>query len=173
MGAPMKARAEFSVPEEKLLATPYRYQACGLDYVFLLNGVTLRETPHGLMVTIKNIHGLHRAIGLHIIEKPSPMVGAEFRYLRKQMGLTPRTLATLMRTTVQTVAIYESNKAQPGPAETLMRMTYLLHVAPEATRADVLKPIIDQLGEGKHAKLPNGPRRKIVQLWREGNKAAA
>ena len=166
----MKARAEFSVPEEDLLAKPYRYQACGLDYIFLFNGVTLRETPHGLMVTIKNVHGLHRAIGLHIIEKSTPMAGAEFRFLRKQMGLTQRVLATLMRTTDQTVASYESNQTKPGPADALMRMTYLLHVVPEATRADVLKPIIDQLGEDQHVKLPDGPRRKIVQLWREETK---
>ena len=169
----MKARAEFSVLQERLLATPYRYEACGLDYIFLLNGVTLQETPHGSMVTIKNVHGLHRAIGLHVVEKSTPLTGPEFRFLRKQIGLTRRTLATLMRTTVQTVATYESNKTKPGPADALMRMTYLLHVVPEATRADVLRPIIDQLGEGKHVKLPDGPRRKIVQLWREGNKAAA
>ena len=173
MGATMKARAEFCIPEEDLLAEPYRYQASGLGYIFLLNGVTMRDTPHGLMVTIRNVHGLHRAIGLHIIEKSTPIAGAEFRYLRKQMGRTQQTLATLLRTTHQTVATYESNKAKPGPADALMRIIYLLHVVPEATRADVLRPIIDQWGEGKHGKLPDGPRRKIVQLWRERNKAAA
>jgi DNA-binding transcriptional regulator YiaG len=144
-----------------------------LDYIFLLNGVTMRDTPHGFMVAIRNIHGLHRAIGLHIIEKSTPIAGAEFRFLRKQMGRTQRTLATLLRTTHQTVATYESNMTKPGPADALMRMIYLLHVVPEATRADVLKPIIDQLGKGQHVKLPDGPRRKIVQLWREGKKAAA
>ena len=55
-------------------------------------------------------------IGLHIIEKPMPMAGAEFRFLRKQMGLTRQALATLMHTTHQTVASYESNKTKPGPS---------------------------------------------------------
>ena len=169
----MKTRAEFCIPGEDLLAAPYRYDACGLDYIFLLNGMTMRDTPYGFMVTIKNIHGLHRAIGLRIIEKAMPMAGAEFRFLRKQMGLTQRQLATWMRTTDQMVANYERNKAEPGPADAFVRMTYLLHIAPEATRADVLKPIIDQMVEGRHAKLPDGPRRKIVQQWREGNQAAA
>jgi DNA-binding transcriptional regulator YiaG len=173
MGATMTARAKFSIPGEDLLAEPYRYQASGLDYVFLLNGVAREATQHGIMVSIKNIHGLHRAIGLHIVEKSVPMAGAEFRFLRKQMGLTQRTLATLMRTSEQAVATCESNKTKSGPADALMRMTYLLHVVPEATRADVLRPMIDQWAAGEHAKLPDGPRRKIVQLWREGSNAAA
>jgi hypothetical protein len=33
------------------------------------------------MVHVENINGLHRAIGLHIVEEEEPMSGAEFRFL--------------------------------------------------------------------------------------------
>jgi len=63
----MSQRAEFCIKGQDFLAVPYHYKASGLDCVFLLNGVTTQETPYGSMVTIKNVHGLHRAIGLSII----------------------------------------------------------------------------------------------------------
>jgi len=169
----MSQRAEFCIKGQDFLAVPYHYRASGLDYVFLLNGVTTQETPYGSMVTIKNVHGPHRAIGLSIIEKPEPMAGSEFRFLRKQMGLTQRELAILMRTTDQTVANYEKNKTEPGPAEAFMRVIYLLHVIPKETRVDVLKTVTEQIRTRGRAKLPDLARRKIVQRWREGSKAAA
>ena len=168
----MSERAEFCIAGRDLLAEPYHYRASGLDYVFLLNGVTMRQTPYGPMVAVKNPHGLHRAIGLHIVENPKPMAGLEFRFLRKQMGLTQRQLATWMRTSEQTVANYEKGKTEPGPADAFMRMAYFLHIVPEGTPADVLKALADRLGTGPRPRLPDLARRKIVQRWREGRSAA-
>ena len=36
----MSKRAEFCIKGQDLLAEPYQYRAGGLDYIFLLNGVT-------------------------------------------------------------------------------------------------------------------------------------
>jgi hypothetical protein len=44
-----------------------------------------------------------------------------------------------------------------------MRAIYLLHVLPEQTRVEVIKPMIDARKE----KLPDLPRQKIVECWRE------
>jgi hypothetical protein len=38
--------------------------------------------------TFENINWLHRAIGLHIVEKDEPVSGHEFRFPRVQMGLS-------------------------------------------------------------------------------------
>ena len=46
------------------LLKPYHYVASGLPNIYLLNGVSHDDTPYGEMVTIKNLNGLHRAIGL-------------------------------------------------------------------------------------------------------------
>jgi len=165
----MSERAEFWIKGKDLLAEPFHYQASGLSNIFLLNGVVTEHTPYGPMVTIDNLTGLHRAIGLHIIEKPVPMTGAEFRFLRKQMEMTQAELAIMMHTTDQTVANYEKGKtAELGPADPFMRVTYLLHIVPEETRAEVLKAVTERLGVSSRARLPEMPRRKIVQLWREG-----
>jgi putative transcriptional regulator len=154
----------------EMLAEPYQYSASGLDNIYLLNGVTVENTGYGPMVTIDNMNGLHHAIGLHIIENPEPMTGAEFRFLRKQMELTQAELAEAMRVSDQTVANYEKGKTtELGPADPYMRLAYLLHVIPEETRAEVLKGMAERLGD---VRLPDLPRRKIVQKWRE-TKAAA
>ena len=78
-------RADFFIEGRELLAKPYHYLASGLDTIFLLNGVTEKDTDYGPMVHIENINGLHRAIGLHIVEKTEAMKGPEFSFLRKQM----------------------------------------------------------------------------------------
>jgi DNA-binding transcriptional regulator YiaG len=106
----MTKRAEFLIRGRWRLAEPFHYTASGLHNIFLLNGVTIEDTSYGPMVEIKNLNGLHHAIGLYIIEKPEPMTGAEFRFLRKQMELTQDELARVMKTTDQTVANYEKGK---------------------------------------------------------------
>jgi hypothetical protein len=50
-----------------------------------------------------------------------------------------------------------------------MRLAYLLHVIPEETRAEVLKGMAERLGD---VRLPDLPRQKIVQKWRETKVAA-
>jgi putative transcriptional regulator len=163
MGGQMTKRAEFRIEGRERLAKPFHYSASGLDNIFLLNGVTIEKTSYGPIVEIENLNGLHHAIGLYIIEKDTPLTGAEFRYLRKQMELTQDELAQVMKTTDQTIANYEKGKtADLGPADPLMRRIYLLHVIPEETRAEVLK----------QAKLPDLPRRKIVQKWSNEKVAA-
>jgi putative transcriptional regulator len=166
-------RAEFYIKGQGMLAEPYRYRACGLDYVYLLNGVTQRHTAYGAMVSIENVHALHHAIGLQIVENAQTIVGAEFRFLRKQMGLSQRELASRMHTSDQTVANYEKGKTEPGPADAFLRIYYLLHILPgEEAPPDVLKTLSDRLRSGEGAWLPAPARRKIVRNWREGRVAA-
>jgi putative transcriptional regulator len=169
----MSKRAEFLLRGRPQLAEPYKYSASGLDNIYLLSGVTIEGSSYGPMVTIENLNGLHHAIGLYIIEKPEPMSGPEFRFLRKQMELTQAELAQMMRTTDQTVANYEKGKtAELGPADPFMRVTYLLHIVPEDTRAELLKQLTERMGVSDRAQLPEVPRRKIVQKWQERKIAA-
>jgi transcriptional regulator with XRE-family HTH domain len=159
----MSKRTEFWMKGRKRLAEPFLYSACALDNIYLLNGVTIENTSYGPMVNIENLNELHRAIGLHIIEKPDSMVGAEFR---KQMGLTQAKLACLMRVSEQTIANYEKGKtADLGPADPFMRLAYLLHIVPDDTGAQPLKKLAARSGI-EATRLPDVSRRKIVQGWR-------
>jgi transcriptional regulator with XRE-family HTH domain len=167
-GQVMSERIEFFIRGRDLLPKPYRYEASGLDNVYLLNGVTERETSYGPMIHIANIHGLHRAIGLHIVEKSGLMTGAEFRFLRKQIGLSQAALAERMGVTDQTIANYEKgNVGSLGAADPLLRSMYLLHTLPEETRVQVLKRVVAREGAEKPKRVPEMPRRQIVGQWRE------
>jgi DNA-binding transcriptional regulator YiaG len=169
----MSKRAEFFIEGEKLLAKPYRYLASGLDNIFLLNGVTENKTDYGPMIHIENVNGLHRAIGLHIIEKSAAMTGPEFRFLRKQLGLSQLELAKTFGVTDQTIANYEKGKSSLGPAENGIKTAYLLHILPEQTRVEVIKSMMKADAPLKvRKKLPDVPRRKLVEQWCEERPAA-
>jgi putative transcriptional regulator len=168
----MSERAEFVVKGRALLAKPYRYQASGLDDIFLLNGVSETDTPYGPMVHIHNVHGLQRAIGLHIAEKADPLTGAEFRYLRRQLELTQSDLAKRMRITDQTIANYEKGKTKLGSADPFMRALYLVHILPEQARVGILKPMIEESTATSRRRLPDVARASIVEGWSEARQRA-
>lgn len=163
----MSKRTNFFIEGKKLLAKPFHYSASGLDNIYLLNGVTDEITDYGSMVHIDNINGLHRAIGLHIIEKDEPMDGAEFRFLRKQMKLTQVQVADSLKVTDQTVANYEKGSGPIGPAEPYLKMAYLLSILPKETRVDALNSVLLPSIQKKQRRLPDMPRRRLVDHWVE------
>lgn len=170
----MSGPTNFYIKRRKLLRKPYHYVECGLDDIFLLNGVSENETKYGVMVHVENLNGLHRAIGLHIVEKEDPMSGAEFRFLRKQMEITQAKLAKVFSVTDQTIANYEKDNSRLGPADALMRACYLFYVLPSETRLDVLKAVRALAPEdSKPSKVPDAPRRQIVDSWAERRLQAA
>jgi transcriptional regulator with XRE-family HTH domain len=161
--------SDFYIKGKRRLAKPFHYKAIGLDNVYLLNGVVVDETAYGAMVHIDNINGLHHAIGLHIVEKREPMIGAEFRFLRKQLQLTQEELAKIMRVTYPTIANYEKGETRLGPADALIRDLYLFKVLPDQTRMGSIKPMIDAPGK----KLADVPRQRIVECWQEDEELEA
>jgi transcriptional regulator with XRE-family HTH domain len=168
----MSERTGFYIEGKEFLAEPYHYMESGLDSIFLLNGVSEAETDYGPMVHVENINGLHRAIGLHIVEKDEPICGPEFRFLRKQMGLTQSELAKDFDVSDQTIANYEKGKTGLGPADTLMRMYYLLSILPSDMRAEAVRSILRPASKARK-KLPEVPRRKLVEHWVENGLQAA
>lgn len=169
----MSKLIEFFMKGRELLAEPYVYRELGLGNILLLNGVTTTQTPYGPMTHIECIHGLHRAIGLGIAERSEPMSGAEFRFLRKQLGLTQAELAARMHVTDQTIANYEKGKTGLGPADPFMRALYLVHILPDRTRVEVLKPMIEPAAKRKSRRLPAVSRSQVGGGWQQGRSKAA
>ena len=101
----------------------YHYETCGLDNVWLCNGYEIREYGNQKSVAIHDIDGLHRAIVKQLIEKPAPLSGAEFRFLRVEMDLSQSMLSTLLGVTDQAIAKWEKGqtKKPPAAADRLMR----------------------------------------------------
>jgi len=118
---------------------PYHYTQCGLDDVFLLNGVSEHDTLYGSGVSVYNVEGLHKAIAMNIVCNKAMLNGREMRFLRKLMDLTQAELAGWLGVNVQTVARWEKGQSEiSGPADKLMRLLYL---ASEFTDVKVLEQV--------------------------------
>jgi putative transcriptional regulator len=144
----MTTRYELKIHGRRLLDTPYHLKGIGLPNVFLLNGVTMEDdADYGPLVTIEQIHNLHRVLGLSIVRQPQQLNGEEMRFLRKQIGLTQVQLATKLGVSQQTVANYEKGKTEKGPADIALRFIYLAHVSPNADLADDCRQIAAELAE--------------------------
>jgi DNA-binding transcriptional regulator YiaG len=127
----------------KLMTEPFRYRLCGLNNVFLLNGVEFHHGDYGRGVSIYKAEELHRKIGMHLILRRKALSPKEMRFLRKQMELTQAELARYLGVTSQTVARYEKGETKiPGPVDRLVRFAFAFHCSPADRRAKLLEEII-------------------------------
>lgn len=114
----------------------YVYRESGLTSV-ALTGIRVFWCP-GCRVEypeIPNIIGLHRTIAGALTRKPSPLTGAEFRFLRKEIGLKAKELAQHLGTTDVNLSRWETGDTPINPAaDRLVRLLYTLH-AVKARRA--------------------------------------
>lgn len=106
----------------------FAYDASGLDGVLLVNGYDVIETSEGRATVIRDVEALHRALAAAVVDKPSPLTGAEFRFLRKEMELSQAALAGLLGIDVQAIKRAEGparRKAEvQGPYDRLLRVLY-------------------------------------------------
>ena len=171
----MTADAEFYIKGRRLLRKPYHLRGVGLPNVYLLNGVTLEDDPdYGTLVSIEDIPGLYRAIGLHIVTKPAAMTGPELRFLRKELKLTQEALAHRLRVNVQTVANYEKGKTAMGAAETAVRALYAFHLLPPEAGASAVRSLAGAIVDAcQEFRLTEQTQRQISGAWREADKGRA
>jgi putative transcriptional regulator len=103
----------------------YHYTACGLDNVYLAGGVDFHDGPRGKQVSIRDIDGLHAAIGRFLVTQKRHLSGKEFRFLRHEMLMSQATLANLLDVAEQTVHRWEAGKTEiPSGAEAVIRFLY-------------------------------------------------
>lgn len=123
----------------------YHYTGCGLDYVYLANGYTIRETVHGKGFSVQDARGLHNAIAVRIVSRHQPITGQEVRFLRAQMGLSQSGLGKILGVSRAAVARWEGKPkdAIPATADRALRMFYALKIAGNK----VAKRIVDLLGQ--------------------------
>jgi DNA-binding transcriptional regulator YiaG len=130
--------------ESAVAAEPLHYTACGLDNVYLLNGFT-RETVDGEeYVSIEDMEGLWKAIGLHLVTTRKALAPKEIRFLRQQMDLTQAELGARLRVADQTVARWEKDRCDlPGPADMMLRALFLGSKIAQPEGNEILKKIIN------------------------------
>jgi DNA-binding transcriptional regulator YiaG len=170
----MTQRVDFFRPGEEVSAKPFHYAACGLDYVYLLNGVVRENDPdYGEIITIEAQDALHRSIGLHIIEKPQ-MTSKEFKFLRKLMRYTQEELAWELQVDVQTIANYEKKGRIPGASQKLMRWQFAFFLVPPDTKAKVVAALMkSEKNRENEGAIFRRERGKIAPHWHERGQLAA
>jgi putative transcriptional regulator len=127
----------------------YHYTESGLDDVYLVNGFEYLESGGRRQVMIKDIEGLHKAIGRYLVFYKRSLTGREFRFLRHEMGMSQKTLATFLNVTEQTINRWETGKSEiPGAALSLARLLYEEHIDEKSEIRVMLKRIAD-LEDGK------------------------
>ncbi len=108
---------------------PYHYTESGLSNIYLLNGYKFIETPRGKSVSIKDIDGLHKAIGLFLVTYKKDLSGEEIRFLRDELLMSQYTLAKLLDVSEQTVRRWELDKINmPKSSEFVLRLLYREHI---------------------------------------------
>jgi len=123
----------------------YHYTDSGLDNVFLEDGYTIHETKYGKGVSIVDTEGLHRALGRWLIDLPKPLIGAELRFLRIEMDLSQKHLASIIGSNEQAVRRWEKarKKPIPGTADRLVRVLYNEYSGGDGS----IRRMVDRLAE--------------------------
>lgn len=99
----------------------YHYTDGGLRNVWLENGYVEHDTPYGKAVSFHDAGGLTRAICNALINKPSKLTGAEFRYIRSSLLLSQKMLGKKLGYTEQAVALWEKSGKIPKAIEYYLR----------------------------------------------------
>jgi putative transcriptional regulator len=134
----------------------YQYKECGLSNVKLLSGYKINETPYGKSITITDVQGLHKSIGMELVSKAGLLSAEEVRFLRKELGLSQKLLAQTLSVAEITVRSWEAGKAKiSGPADRLLRVLYKEFADPNS----LARELVEQL-----AKLDSQVQRSRKQL---------
>jgi DNA-binding transcriptional regulator YiaG len=121
----------------------YHYVESGLPNVWLHNGFVVKETSYGDAVAITDVQGLHDAIGKAVAQKPAALSGPEFRFLRKELGLSQERLGIIVGLTSQAVAIWEKSGNIPTISDRYLRGLYLEAKTGDADLMDAISKIND------------------------------
>lgn len=102
----------------------HHLRGCGLPNVQLVDGYVVREKDQS--VAYQDIDGLYKAIAQTVACRGADLTGAEFRFLRKRLGMSQGDAGELVGCTDQTVAKWEKGELRvPVAAGRLLRATWL------------------------------------------------
>ena len=118
----MNKLLSFTMMEQpEVTGEPLHYKACGLDDVYLFNGFKIETIDGEDYLTVEDLDGLWKAIGLHLVTTRKELAPKEIRFLRHHMNFTQAELAAQMRVTDQTVARWEKGLNElSGPADMML-----------------------------------------------------
>lgn len=100
----------------------HHYTECGLQNVYI-GGIQMMIDDDGdEVILIPAVNVLHRVIAEGIVSHAKGMNGAEFRFLRSEMGLTQAELAVFVHKDKQTIGRWERSETEiDSVAEAVIR----------------------------------------------------
>jgi len=121
----------------------YHYKTIGLDNIFLKNGFDEIETDYGVAVSIHNLDGLHKVIGLEISLNKRELSGNEFRFLRKELGLSQVQIAKTLGISESTVRNWENDRVEKISASpaAIVKQMFIESVGNNSTLTELLDSI--------------------------------
>lgn len=112
--------------DAELMEAPFHYRRCGLDNIYLLNGFEVSIEDGERYVTVLDVDGLHKAIGMHLVLTRKMLSPKEIRFLRKTLDLTQAEMGRLISQSSQQVARWEKGENNiNGPADRLLRLMFV------------------------------------------------
>jgi len=113
-------------------AAGYHYVECGLSNVWLVSGYEIVESPYGEGVSIRDLDGLHRCLARCLCDKPKPLSGAEFRFLRRELDFSQKMIGELFGIDARQVRNVErAEKPVKEPYNRLIRHIYMATIDPK------------------------------------------
>ncbi len=120
----------------------YHYTESGLTNVWLLNGFNIRKTDAGEFVSFTDADELHRVIGRALTRKPR-LTGAEFRYLRKELGLSQNKLGEMIGASEESISLWERKGRISKGYDQLMRFLYLGKIDGDARISELINQFVE------------------------------
>ena len=120
----------------------YHYRDSGLDNVWIEGGFDEIDSPYGEGVAIHDVDGLHRCIAHCLVNKPGPLTGPEFKFLRTELDLSQLALGNLCGRNERTIREWETRDARvEEPANTIVRFVYEQRMNPSTSYEELSKMI--------------------------------
>ena len=120
----------------------YHYLECGLRNIYLSNGYHEIDTPYGKATSVEDVEGLHHVIATTLVYEKPHLTGPEFRFLRKELGLSQKSFAQLIGKTEQAVALWEKTGRIQKWAEMILRKLFIEEKINDNTK---LKEMIERI----------------------------
>ncbi|WP_046005446.1 helix-turn-helix domain-containing protein [Pseudoalteromonas rubra] len=104
----------------------YHYTESGLSNVYLKNGFSVEEIDGEEYTSIDDMNGLHKIIAESIVDSSKPLTHEEFKFLRIELNLSQKVLATRFGVSEQTIARYEKGQSDiPRTTDAALRSLYM------------------------------------------------
>ncbi|HGT2360066.1 TPA: helix-turn-helix domain-containing protein [Yersinia enterocolitica] len=122
----------------------YHYTESGLTTVWLANGYHYDVINGEQFTSIDDVDGLHRLIGKILVNRCKPLVADEIRFIRVEMNMSQKVLATLLGVDIQTVARWEKGQTSlPRTADVALRALYAESIDETCDVGHLLRILVD------------------------------